>query len=217
MATPSSNSEECLITLGTVASADLFSFWRISCKMDGMPRKYLQIFPGFCRHEFGWPRKSPEGDYYQVCLICGDEYQYDWPTMQRLGKREKRGAAPVPNEEITRKASWSPRARRLKTPIPVRFRSQNDSTLAPGTIENLSQSGVFIRAERCPAEGELVEMIFEMPIEISGQKNAEVLCAGQLVRIASSIQQEGAAGFAVKVIDYRFLHSESRKPASRRH
>jgi len=185
--------------------------------MMSMPRKLLQIFPGICRHEFGWPRKSPEGDYYQVCLICGDEYQYDWPTMQRLGKRAKKEGAPPINEEITRKASWSPRARRLKTPIPVRFRSQNDSELGPGTIENISQSGVFIHAQRYPEKGELLEMIFEMPIEISGQKNAEVLCAGQVVRVAPVNQREGPAGFAVKVIDYRFLHSESRKTANRRH
>jgi len=49
------------------------------------------------------------------------------------------------------------------------------------------------------------------------QKNAEVLCAGQVVRVAPVNQREGPAGFAVKVIDYRFLHSESRKTANRRH
>lgn len=211
------NSEYRLITLGTAATAEPFSVSLGLLQDDDMPRKLFQIFPGICRHEFGWPRKSPEGDYYQVCLICGDEYQYDWPTMQRLGRRAKKGSVAPVNEEITRKSTWSPRARRLKTPTPVRFRSQNDNQLEPGTIENISQSGLFIHAERSPEKGELLEMIFEMPIEISGQKNAEVLCAGQVVRVASVNQQEGPAGFAVKVIDYRFLHSESRKIANRRH
>ena|SRR6185312_13343163 len=181
-----------------------------------MPRKLLQLFPGICRHEFGWPRKSPEGDYYQVCLVCGDEYQYDWPTMQRLGKRAKHNVTTVPSEDVTRKATWSPRARRLKMPVPVRFRSQNETELVHGTVENISQSGLFVRSEHCPTKGELLEMIFEMPIEISGQKNAEVLCAGQVVRVAIQTQEDAARGFAVKVIDYRFLHNERKTSLRRR-
>ncbi len=180
--------------------------------MKSMPRKLLQqLFPGICRHEFGWPRKSPEGDYYQVCLICGDEYQYDWPTMQRLGKRVRNGNAPVPDEHIVKKATWSPRARRLRMELPVKFRSQSANELVSGIIDNLSQSGLFIHSDNAPAKGELLEMFFEMPIEISGQQNAEVLCAGQVVRVAGTTNEDGSRGFAVKVIDYRFLNSEARK------
>jgi hypothetical protein len=146
-----------------------------------------------------------------VCLICGDEYQYDWPTMQRLGKRVRNGNAPVPDEHIVRKATWSPRARRLHMALPVKFRSQSGSELVAGVIDNLSQSGLFIHADSAPAKGELLEMFFEMPIEISGQQNAEVLCAGQVVRVAGTTNADGSRGFAVKVIDYRFLHSEARK------
>ncbi len=177
-----------------------------------MPRKLLQqLFPGICRHEFGWPRKSPEGDYYQVCLVCGDEYQYDWPTMQRLGKRVRNGNAPVPDEHIVRKTTWSPRARRLHIALPVKFRSQSATELVSGVIDNLSQSGLFIHSDNAPAKGELLEMFFEMPIEISGQQNAEVLCAGQVVRVAGAENEDGSRGFAVKVIDYRFLNNEARK------
>lgn len=180
--------------------------------MKSMPRKLLQqLFPGICRHEFGWPRKSPEGDYYQVCLICGDEYQYDWPTMQRLGKRVRNAGGPVPDEHIVRKATWSPRARRLHTALPVKLRSQSGNALVAGTIDNISQSGLFIHANDVPVKGELLEMFFEMPSEISGQQNTEVLCAGQVVRVAGNSNEDGSRGFAVKVIDYRFLHSEARK------
>jgi PilZ domain len=173
-----------------------------------MPRKLLQIFPGMCRHEFGWPRKTPDGDYYQVCLLCGDEYQYDWPTMQRLGKRAGRTA---PKGDVARRPTWSPRARRLKIAIPVEFRSQTANEMS-GTVENVSQSGLFIRSEQSPAKGDLIEMTFNMPMEISGQDNAAVICAGQVVRIVPSDQKGALGGFAVSVIDYRFLHSGGRVP-----
>jgi len=175
-----------------------------------MRRKLLRIFSGLCPHEFAWPRKTPDGDYYQVCLVCGDEYQYDWPTMQRLGKRAGRSH---PKEDVSRRPSWSPRARRLKIPIPVKFQSRTSNGMS-GTIENLSQSGLFIRSEQSPAKGDLIEMIFNMPIEISGHDNAEVLCAGQVVRIVPPVQRNAlSGGFAVSVIDYRFLHRGSQNPS----
>ena len=35
-----------------------------------------------CRHSFSWPH-SVEGRDYQVCVICGSAYEYDWRTMRR--------------------------------------------------------------------------------------------------------------------------------------
>jgi len=37
-----------------------------------------------CSHEFLWPRRAAEGHYYQVCLLCGAKYKYDWKSMQRI-------------------------------------------------------------------------------------------------------------------------------------
>jgi hypothetical protein len=39
---------------------------------------------GRCSHEFSWPRRAADGDYYQVCLLCAAEYKYDWKTMRRI-------------------------------------------------------------------------------------------------------------------------------------
>jgi len=39
--------------------------------------------PSGCPHEFGWPRKRPDGEHYQVCRMCGAEYAYDWRAMRR--------------------------------------------------------------------------------------------------------------------------------------
>jgi hypothetical protein len=36
-----------------------------------------------CRHSFSWPHSGSDGQDYQVCVICGSAYEYDWRTMRR--------------------------------------------------------------------------------------------------------------------------------------
>ena len=43
---------------------------------------------GRCSHEFSWPRRGADGNYYQVCLLCAAEYRYDWTTMRRTERVE---------------------------------------------------------------------------------------------------------------------------------
>ncbi len=31
--------------------------------------------------------KLPDGTYYQVCVLCGSEYVYDWQRMRRTKVR----------------------------------------------------------------------------------------------------------------------------------
>ncbi|MBV9625741.1 MAG: hypothetical protein JOZ14_17370 [Acidobacteria bacterium] len=42
-----------------------------------------QLLQRLCRHQFSWPHSSVHGQDYQVCLICGVAYEYDWMTMRR--------------------------------------------------------------------------------------------------------------------------------------
>jgi hypothetical protein len=49
-----------------------------------MPQKIMDVLMlGRCSHEFSWPRRGTDGNYYQVCLLCAVEYKYDWDTMRR--------------------------------------------------------------------------------------------------------------------------------------
>ena len=49
-----------------------------------MPQKIMDVLMlGRCSHEFSWPRRAADGEYYQVCLLCAAEYKYDWTTMRR--------------------------------------------------------------------------------------------------------------------------------------
>jgi hypothetical protein len=49
--------------------------------------KFLQRLLGeLCSHRFTWPRLSGNGQHYQICLICGTAYEYDWKRMQRTDR-----------------------------------------------------------------------------------------------------------------------------------
>jgi len=40
----------------------------------------------FCPHRFAWPRLSGNGQHYQICLVCGIAYEYDWKSMHRTDR-----------------------------------------------------------------------------------------------------------------------------------
>jgi hypothetical protein len=49
-----------------------------------MARKFLkELLERLCPHRFSWPHSGVNGQDYQVCLICGTTYEYDWMTMRR--------------------------------------------------------------------------------------------------------------------------------------
>jgi hypothetical protein len=47
-------------------------------------------------------------------------------------------------------------------------------------------------------------MVFEMPEEISGQKNSTVLCQGRITRRRDDRNKE-LIGLAASILDYKFL------------
>lgn len=175
-----------------------------------MPQKLLDvILLGRCSHEFSWPRRAADGEYYQVCLLCASEFKYDWATMrrtERLNKSPETGAAKRRPHPI--KPSWIPRARRIKISEPVRYRVKNLGTWNDGSIENLSQSGVLVAGQQKFPENTLIEMVFEMPEAISGQKNSKVLCQGRITRMKNARDKEPEQNqqFAASILDYKFIH-----------
>ncbi len=182
-----------------------------------MPQKLLDVLMlGRCSHEFSWPRRAADGDYYQVCLLCAAEYKYDWNSMRRT-ERVDHGAATSESAGTrrsrgrTRKPTWVPRARRLKLETPLRYRVKNLGTWHEGTIDNLSQSGLLFHGPQRFPNNTLIEMVFEMPEEISGQKNSSVLCQGRVIAARHAKDKPETAessGLAASILDYKFLHQK---------
>lgn len=174
-----------------------------------MSQKILDVLMlARCSHEFSWPRRAADGHYYQVCLLCAAEYKYDWKAMRRIERVQPSAVEPASRRTRvhSKKPSWVPRARRLKLQVSMRYRVKNLGTWYEGIIENISQSGVLFHGPQEMPQNTLIEMVFEMPEEISGQKNSNVLCQGRIIR--SKEAQITAAGFglAASILDYKFLH-----------
>ena len=175
-----------------------------------MPQKLLDVLMlGRCSHEFSWPRRATDGYYYQVCLLCAAEYKYDWKTMKRTERLDTTAAesyyrnAPAPPFQETNlgSAGSAPQA-----PYPGSLPGQEPGHLARrASIENLSQSGVLLRGPQPFPDNTLVEMVFEMPEEISGQKNSTVLCQGRIIRSKPIPDGNEATGLAASILDYKFL------------
>jgi len=162
-----------------------------------------------CAHRFSWPFKSDAGQYYQVCVDCGAEYNYDWERMQRV----ERTARPPRSARTERRThpTWRPRERRLKLPVPLRFRVE-DALWRDGTVVNISRSGVMFWCVPAPGlkVGEGVQLVFEMPEEISGVEKARVLCRGSIARIDEA---DDSLRVAVAIFGYNFMEAEpSAKP-----
>jgi len=183
-----------------------------------MPQKIMDVLMlGHCSHEFSWPRRGSDGDYYQICLLCAAEYEYDWSTMRRTQRLEHAKPDPVIRRNHTRvkRPSWTPRARRLRLDVALRYRVNNTSTWFEGVIENLSQTGLLFQGPQQLPVNALIEMVFEMPEEISGQKNSTVVCQGRVTR-SSEDSKESAPGkddtgtpapavLAASIVDYKFV------------
>ncbi len=109
-----------------------------------MSSKLLDVlFSNPCTHQFSWPRRSPKGNYYQVCLICGDEYQYDWSTMSRKARIKR--ASNLEGSHATRreagslaKTKWVRRARRFRTDLPMQFREKHTELWQKARSETLA-------------------------------------------------------------------------------
>jgi hypothetical protein len=94
----------------------------------------------------------------------------------------------------------------LKLDLPVRYRVNKTSVWNEGTIENLSQSGVLFHGPQQLPMNALIEMVFEMPEEISGQKNSNVVCQGRVMRAKPAKGAEDAVTVAASIVDYKFIH-----------
>src|SRR5262249_9463707 len=110
---------------------------------------------------------------------------------------------PESSDRLAEPRTWIPRSPRLQVRRPIFYRELGHSQYRLAMIENISKSGILFGCRPSLPEGRTVEMILEMPEEISGQPNGHVICRGEVVRTASSAT--GTFMVGVVISGYSFL------------
>jgi hypothetical protein len=174
---------------------------RLKCAwLQFMPSLLSSVFNQPCCHQFSWPQGRSEGGHYQVCIRCGDQYVYDWETLARAEKITASGPsrtlAPQPTAQVARTQRFTVRK-------PIFYRQVNRSQYRLAILLNISASGLLLECHPSIPEGTSLEMILEMPQEITGQPYRRVLCRGKVAR--SAFAKSGAPLVGVAISDYCFL------------
>src|SRR5437879_9129674 len=112
-------------------------------------------------------------------IRCGDQYVYDWETLARAEKitasGQSRTLAPQPSAR-------TPRTQRFTVRKPIFYRQVNHSQYHLAILLNISASGLLLECHPSIPEGTSLEMILQMPQEITGQPQRIVLCRGEIAR-----------------------------------
>ena len=96
------------------------------------------------------------------------------------------------------------RARRFSLTLPVRYRTMGSEHWNQGKTENVSCTGMLIRAgERIDVNQE-VEVVLVLEVDVVGEVSPEVLCLGQVVRKLDPVPTSPFAKLAVRIQDYHF-------------
>src|SRR5579859_3916997 len=102
----------------------------------------------------------------------------------------------LPRQAIARRPGMKPtvkkltrerrvaRRRKLKTGLRIRL-WKNGTAEERGESVNVSASGIYFATDSRLREGETVEVLFEMPRDITGEPPTEWRCTGHVVRVDS--------------------------------
>jgi PilZ domain len=159
-------------------------------KIAVMSGGLIERFLSSCRHQFAWPRRAENGDYYQLCVHCGTKYLYDWGKMRRLSLAEDEedsaaGQVRSSGRKCGTRVAWMPRERRLRHRVSVQFRLPGAAEWVEATSENISRSGLLFRHTAPLQVGTELHLVFEMPEELAGHCPARAFCMGSVVRVTA--------------------------------
>jgi Tfp pilus assembly protein PilZ len=100
-------------------------------------------------------------------------------------------------------------ARRHNLQIPLRVRARRaDTAERRADSVNLSQRGVFFATDLMFSEGAALDLLVEMPEEVTGAPPAQWLCTGHVVRVVPIDSPKGAHGVGVQFDFYEVSHSK---------
>jgi|ERR1700687_2923294 Tfp pilus assembly protein PilZ len=97
----------------------------------------------------------------------------------------------------------------LKTALRVRVHRSEVAELKTES-ENVSQHGVFFKTDLRISEGAALDLLVDMPEEVTGVAAAQWLCSGHVVRVVPAKFPEGPRGVGVQFDFYEV--SRAKRP-----
>jgi hypothetical protein len=95
----------------------------------------------------------------------------------------------------------------LRTGLRVRLR-RSDAAELRAESENVSQRGVFFATDLPLSKGASLDLLVEMPEEVTGVPTAQWLCTGHVVRVVPMDSPRGAHGVGVQFDFYEVSRPE---------
>ena len=95
----------------------------------------------------------------------------------------------------------------LKRPLRVHIWKSRIPEYAAESI-NISQRGIYFKANSPLSEGEAIEVFFDMPEEIIGEPSSEWRCTGHVVRVEPIEAAGGKLGVGVQFDCYEVSRSK---------
>lgn len=103
----------------------------------------------------------------------------------------------------------SSRARRFAIQMPIHYRRSGEIGWHEGQVENISRSGVLFQARQLMDLQALLDLSFELPVEIGGEAGAAVVCRGEVVRRVPPATTDAPAALATRILEYHFTRGRN--------
>jgi hypothetical protein len=104
------------------------------------------------------------------------------------------------------------RAPRYPIQIMMLYRLPGNKPWRQGRTENISRSGVLFRTDhQMPLEAP-IEMLLALPVEVTGGRNASVICRGRVIRTEDVPDAGAECAVAATITNYRLMHSQTIDP-----
>lgn len=104
-----------------------------------------------------------------------------------------------------------PRARRYEIATSIQYHVGGATIWREGSLENISVSGVLLRTDQPVEVNTQIEMRFVLPVELVGERAAEVICRGVVVRSFPAVGPENSIKIAARILNSRFIRQQSRR------
>lgn len=101
---------------------------------------------------------------------------------------------------------YAPRAPRYSLPITVLYRTRGDRTWLEGRTENISKSGVLVRADRRMPVQAQIELLINIPADLPSPFTGTTICRGRIVRAIEPSALEDRPAFAATIVEYETSH-----------